>query len=82
VPLQPGDSIVLMSDGVVEARNEHGVMFGFEQIESLFTNHAIHSSLDVSLDHTLAQVAAFIGAGEQHDDVTLVLLHFNGAEQQ
>lgn len=82
VQLQPGDSIVLMSDGVVEAHNEQGVMFGFDQIEALFMNQPIHNSLDVSLDYTLAQVAEFIGASEQHDDVTLVLLHFNGAEQQ
>src|SRR5882757_90822 len=33
--LEPGDSLMIMSDGVVEAQNAYGELFGFERIEQL-----------------------------------------------
>jgi hypothetical protein len=33
--LQPGDSFVVMSDGIVEAQNSHGDLFGFDRIDKL-----------------------------------------------
>jgi hypothetical protein len=36
--LEPGDSLLLMSDGVVEAQNSHGELFGFERIEQMLRN--------------------------------------------
>jgi hypothetical protein len=33
--LEPGDSLVIMSDGVVEAQNAYGELFGFERIEQM-----------------------------------------------
>jgi hypothetical protein len=33
--LEPGDSLMLMSDGIAEAQNEYGELFGFERIEQM-----------------------------------------------
>jgi hypothetical protein len=33
--LEPGDSLLIMSDGVAEAQNAHGELFGFDRIEQL-----------------------------------------------
>lgn len=33
--LQPGDSLILMSDGIVEAQDSHGTLFGFERISAM-----------------------------------------------
>ncbi len=36
--LQPSDTLVLMSDGIVEAQDAHGQLLGFERIEELLKN--------------------------------------------
>jgi hypothetical protein len=36
--LQPGDSLLIMSDGIAEAQNAHGELFGFERIEQMLRN--------------------------------------------
>jgi serine phosphatase RsbU (regulator of sigma subunit) len=33
--LEPGDRLMLLSDGVAEAQDEHGQLFGFERIHAL-----------------------------------------------
>lgn len=38
--LGPGDSLVLMSDGIAEAQDAHGHLFGFERTEELLRNAA------------------------------------------
>lgn len=76
VPLEPDDIVIFMSDGVIEAHNEQGEMFGFERLEALLTNmqeHAhtfdhIHAVVNLILD----AVQDFIGQAEQHDDITIV----------
>jgi serine phosphatase RsbU (regulator of sigma subunit) len=37
--LEPGDSLMIMSDGVVEAQNAAGELFGFERIEEMLRGH-------------------------------------------
>lgn len=72
VMLEPGDIVLFVSDGVVEARNPDGDLFGFERLEQLIT-----SATDLHvLVHLVAliqeQVQKFMGAAEQHDDITIV----------
>ncbi len=38
--LDEGDTLMLMTDGVVEAQDERGTLFGFERIGALVANHA------------------------------------------
>ena len=33
--LAPGDTLILMSDGIAEAQNERGQLFGFERIHAM-----------------------------------------------
>ncbi len=71
VVFEPGDILLLLSDGVVEAHNADGELFGFERLEQLIANHPevdVHLLVDVILKH----VQDFIGPAEQHDDITIV----------
>jgi len=67
--VQPSDRLVLITDGIVEARNEQGELFGFERFEKaaesgVFKNDIAQSVID-SLDE-------FCEMAEQEDDISLV----------
>ncbi|PWT70465.1 MAG: hypothetical protein C5B60_12050 [Chloroflexi bacterium] len=83
--LAPGDSILLYSDGLVEAHNADREMFSFPRLMRLVGESSGGTEL---IDFLLAQLAAFTGPGwEQEDDVTLVALErsedrSNGSESR
>ena len=60
--LSQGDRLVFLSDGVVEARDQHGELFGFER-----TQQVSHESA-----RYIAQTARHFG---QTDDITVVSLY-------
>jgi len=72
VPVGPGDMIVLVSDGVVEAMNAGGELFGFERLQAAIAAGPT-SSAQAMLDHLIAAVDHFVGATEPHDDGTIVV---------
>jgi phosphoserine phosphatase RsbU/P len=59
--LEPGDRLTLLSDGVLEARDTHGVLFGFERTRAISGQAAAE----------IADVAQRFG---QEDDITVVTL--------
>ena len=65
--LVPGTTLTLLSDGVVEARNPQGELFGFERTTSISTQPA----------ETIARTAQEFG---QEDDITVLSLKFAPAE--
>jgi sigma-B regulation protein RsbU (phosphoserine phosphatase) len=69
VPLGPGDLLLVMSDGVLEAGVERGEEFGENRL--IDAARSAPEDLEGSLDHILGEVLRF-GAGIQGDDVTLV----------
>lgn len=70
--LKPGDMLLLMSDGVVEAHNPDGEMFGFERLETLLDGAHALGDVRTLVELVLTHVQEFIGEAEQHDDITLV----------
>src|SRR6185436_11743810 len=60
------------SDGIVEAHDPQGEMFGFPRLRERMSTHRGGANL---LDRILGDLAAFTGADwEQEDDVTIVTL--------
>jgi serine phosphatase RsbU (regulator of sigma subunit) len=77
VPLQPGDLVVVCSDGVTEARNLAGDEFGRERLlEALKGRHG--SKPDIALEHVLGAVKSFSQGAAQADDITLLILRYKG----
>jgi serine phosphatase RsbU (regulator of sigma subunit)/tetratricopeptide (TPR) repeat protein len=72
--LNPGDTLLCMSDGVIEALDARRTLFGFERLEQ--TLGALPSSLDAHtiLERVLSAIADHAGGQEQHDDITLVVV--------
>ncbi len=73
VILEPGDSVLFYSDGLVEAHNPHGDMFGFQHLRKLVADHKASGS--ALIHFLLEQLRSFTGAAwEQEDDITLLTL--------
>jgi predicted ester cyclase len=66
--LEVGDSALLYTDGLVEAHDPKGEMFGFPRLQALVSEHGEEEAL-------LEELYSFVGEGwEQEDDITLVTL--------
>jgi serine phosphatase RsbU (regulator of sigma subunit) len=71
IPLPPGVSVLFFSDGVSEAQNASGELFGRERLLELFgAGPAVPPQ--ALCDQLLATLAAFQGAAPQADDITLL----------
>ena len=66
--LKPGDRLTFLSDGVVEAANPKGELFGFERTQQVSNEPARY----------IAQIAQRFG---QTDDITVVSVYFAAASQ-
>jgi phosphoserine phosphatase RsbU/P len=76
--LNPGDTLVLFSDGVTEAMDPNEQMFGTDRLrEVLLGQH--QSPLDVLQKTILQTVREFSRGANQADDITLVLARYRGA---
>jgi sigma-B regulation protein RsbU (phosphoserine phosphatase) len=76
--LLPGDTVLFYTDGVVEAMNSARELYGFERLESLVRSLQPGLSSQALIDAVLADVAAFVGPAEQHDDITMVAIRCVG----
>lgn len=70
--LSKGDMIVLVSDGVIEARNASREMFGFDRLAQAIRSGPA-TNVEAMLEHLKQSLAAFIGRAEPHDDITMVV---------
>ena len=72
ITLQAGESALFYSDGLVEAHDPKGEMFGFPRLRELVAEHGAEKALGDSL---LEELYSFVGeAWEQEDDITLLTL--------
>jgi sigma-B regulation protein RsbU (phosphoserine phosphatase) len=78
LPLDPGDVLVIFSDGVSEAIDVAGEEFGDDRIASCIGAH-LHLEPAALLEHLLAAVRRFSEGTIQRDDVTALVLRYTGA---
>src|SRR5215203_3056022 len=77
--LEVGEAALFYSDGLVEAHNPKGEMFGFPRLRSLVSKYGEERSLGDSL---LEELYSFTGEGwEQEDDITLLTLRRSAASR-
>jgi len=67
---KPGDKFYMWSDGIIEARNEQGELFGEERLFSTFNG----SNSDLFFDNIINSVNDFAGENGKDDDTTLLEL--------
>jgi len=71
--LDPGDWLVILTDGVVEAENAAGEEFDEPRLVRTIDQGAAAAPVDL-LRSLLANVDLFVGNAPQHDDITCLLL--------
>jgi serine phosphatase RsbU (regulator of sigma subunit)/predicted ester cyclase len=77
VSLREGNCLLFYSDGLVEAHDPKGEMFGVPRLRTLIAEHGEERSLS---DFLLEELYSFVGEGwEQEDDITLLTLRRSAA---
>ena len=73
IVLQAGETALLYSDGLVEAHDPEGEMFGFPRLRALIAQHGEKER--ALRDYLMEELYSFTGEGwEQEDDITLLTL--------
>jgi serine phosphatase RsbU (regulator of sigma subunit)/streptogramin lyase len=72
--LQAGDIAIFYTDGIIEAENEIGEIYGTERLEQMVTNINPAIGAGEIISTILQDVGHFVGAAEQYDDMTVVVV--------
>jgi sigma-B regulation protein RsbU (phosphoserine phosphatase) len=67
------DTIVMYTDGVTEAMNDHWEQFGTERLEAVVKQHSQASTEELT-KHILEAIRQFTLGAAQSDDTTLLIL--------
>lgn len=74
IPFETGDYLVLYSDGMVEAKNISGEMFGVKRLSEAVTQYGGTSTPDQLFANISKDFGLFVGEQMQEDDITLIAL--------
>ena len=77
IHLAPGDVFVLYTDGVVESRDNQNEEYGYDRLLDIINEHR-HEDADGIHAAILRDMRQFLGAEDYDDDMTLVVLKWNG----
>lgn len=72
-PLGPGECLLLLTDGIVEAHGPDGNLFGIDRILDVVRAHRGRPAREI-VDTLYAAVRAFCGARAQIDDMTAIVV--------
>jgi sigma-B regulation protein RsbU (phosphoserine phosphatase) len=73
---QPGDILILLTDGILEGRNETGEQFGYERIKKIVEEHPQKSTIDLQ-QVLIDSLHLFVGGdGMIDDDYSLLVVKF------
>ena len=73
VATQPGDAIVFVSDGILDAENEKEEMYGEERLAGLLCASREMPAAEIA-EAILADVTRFQGTNDRFDDETIIVL--------
>lgn len=77
VQLEPGDTMVMYSDGVTEAQNVAGEEFSEARMADVIKAHSTDSAA-VVLEKLIDAVKTFAKGADQYDDITALIVRYSG----
>jgi phosphoserine phosphatase RsbU/P len=78
--LEPGDTLLLFSDGVTEAMDPAEQLFGVPRLKEVLTGAGMQTPLDELQTKVLDAVENFAHGASQADDLTLLLVRYRGVQ--
>jgi sigma-B regulation protein RsbU (phosphoserine phosphatase) len=73
IATQPGDALVFVSDGITDAENTQGDMYGTDRLNAILCGHRNRPAAEIA-DAIFADVARFQGTQDRFDDETILVL--------
>jgi len=80
VALEPGDRIVVYTDGLSEAMDSSKAMYGDDRIADVFATLPADQSARESIDAIMGGITNFLNGEEPQDDMTLMVLRVLGPQ--
>ena len=76
IQLQDGDTLLLFTDGVTEADNLNGVLFGEDRLKKILADWQ-HGSIEELVNHVVNETHKYEGKNRQADDITVLGCKWN-----
>jgi adenylate cyclase len=76
--LHPGDTLCLITDGVTEARNAAGALFGRERLEARLTLPGVDATPTTLAGALREDVKRFVAGSEPADDLAILIVCWEG----
>ncbi|HET7341761.1 MAG TPA: CHASE2 domain-containing protein [Methylomirabilota bacterium] len=76
--LQPGDTVCLVTDGVTEARDASGALFGRARLEQMLATLTAARPPEAGARAIRDAVTRFVAGSEPADDLAILVLRWNG----
>ena len=69
-----GDFLIFHTDGLIEALNAEGKMYGTERLKESVSRIPDDFTAEETVQHLVDDAHAFVGEAEQYDDLTIVVI--------
>ena len=79
VPMEPGDLVVWLSDGLIEAVGSDGEPFGYEKVAETLAAGRVGQTATEVRDRLLAAIGRHVGNLPPDDDRTLVVMRYRSS---
>jgi sigma-B regulation protein RsbU (phosphoserine phosphatase) len=73
IATQPGDVVIFVSDGILDAENERGEMYGESRLSALICGEKKRTAAQIA-DNVLTDVTRFQDGHDRFDDETIIVL--------
>jgi len=80
IPLEIGDCIVLYTDGITEAKNKTGQMYGLERLVKSLKKNGYKPSVGSIFDGLTKDFSDFVEEYVQIDDITMIVIKYMGKD--